>query len=192
MSFKQLVAGLFLICSISSYGQDLQRFNNDGVSTLSHIMKENMCAGVQQGRLSQKIKLKEDLLSDNNRYYGVTSEGDIAVAYRSNGVAFLELYICERPGLTGPGMISSEFIFNNSPSCIVDEISAGNVMLAAENNFHYSLMFYPIHVEGTNIKSSLCLDRPELNKDDTSRNSSKDYESNLIGSSNSTSSVTQE
>lgn len=122
---------------------------------LSVISQENKCAGGKSRNLT-KIELSEKSPSKYSRYFGITSNGDIAVIYTDKGKTLLELYVCPRDGLDGSGEITSEFVLDKSPSCEVDQISAGDVRLGTKIGYDYYLKFHPIYIPGTEVLSSLC------------------------------------
>lgn len=90
-------------------------------------------------------------------YVGVTPEGDIGIVSNQAQGAVLEVYLCNRPDVTGQGQVIKQPALNTSYSCPLSEITASDITLSTNSGYgDYLLKFAPIHIPGTDRYSSLC------------------------------------
>ena len=88
----------------------------------------------------------------------------------------LELHLCQRSELIGKGDIVQDFLTDYSYDCIVNQITAGDIILSTKYNINYNLKFFPINIPGTDQRSSL-YGSSVIESTDESRNESKENES---------------
>lgn len=122
--------------------------------SLATIMSELNCLKSDSQERSKRLgttslTARPEIIGKN--YYGVTSEGDIAVLRDNNK---LDLYICERDLDTKDAFLS-QIAVNSSDSCHVDEISALTFYISSKNAV-ISLNFRPLQFgEGSSLCSNL-------------------------------------
>lgn len=121
-----------------------------GTMTLDQIMTavsaENPC---DQGGTRVRVQIPLQMnVNTGSSYLGVTSFGDIAVAY-NQAQPVIDLYICPRAGATGQGQLSYNPILETSTQCPVGQISAAEVILSGQ--VPYTLRFRPINSTGSSV-----------------------------------------
>lgn len=124
------------------------------LENLYFVAEDNKCGEGKTRSILKTTLAKETKKSSS--YFGVTSQGDLAVIYHDNGETVLEVHICERTGVNGQASLAKEFIIENSLDCMVDQITAGDIVLNTDLDIQYTLKFAPIYVPGTSRLSSLC------------------------------------
>ena len=124
------------------------------LENLYYVAQENKC-GEGKTRSILKTTLEKETKKSSS-YFGITSQGDIAVIYHDNGATVLEVHICKRTGVNGKASLAKEFILESSLDCMVDQITAGDIALNTDLGIQYVLKFSPIYIPGTTRLSSLC------------------------------------
>lgn len=103
------------------------------------------------------IPLSQYNVNAGAAYVGVTPEGDIGIVSHQNQGPVLEVYLCARPDVTGQGQMIRQPALNTSYTCPVSEITASDITLQTNQGLgDYLLKFAPIHIQGTDRRSSLC------------------------------------
>ena len=121
---------------------------------LDVLFNENRCQ-YNGTREKKVINLQGISINAGGLYIGATSNGDIAVVSNQNNQPVMDLYLCPRQGMVG-GQLLSNPIINYSSLCPMGEITQANVRLNGSNGGYSIEAFRPVHIQGTNVRSSLC------------------------------------
>jgi hypothetical protein len=116
------------------------------------VGQENQCAQGGQRALVQ-IPLNGVNVNIGNSHVGVSSYGDIAIVH-NNGAAVMDIYICQRAGVSGQGQLLANPILEASQQCPIGQITAANIVLSGQQQ--YQVAFRPIHIPNVNIYSQVC------------------------------------
>ena len=116
------------------------------------VGQENQCAQGGQRALVQ-IPLNGVNVNIGNSHVGVSSYGDIAIVH-NNGAAVMDIYICQRAGVSGQGQLLANPILEASQQCPIGQITAANIVLSGQQQ--YQVAFRPIHIPSVNIYSQVC------------------------------------
>jgi hypothetical protein len=139
--------------SVSTSGNGMSLPSN----WLSIVQSENPCrtGSNSNNRTRVVVPLNGVNVNAGAYYTGVTPEGDVGIVSNQSGGPVMEVYICQRPDLTGQGSLMNNPVLSTSYECPIGEITRTNIALQGQYGT-YNLSFAPINIIGTDRRSSLC------------------------------------
>lgn len=118
---------------------------------LNVLQNEYQCNPyLSNGYNSQRVRLVMPANVNVNAgsfYVGATSAGDIAVVSNQNGQSKVELFICQRAGMTDYIQMINSPTLNYSQYCSVGEVSSMSFAIANQNGGYHRVDFRPIYAD---------------------------------------------
>jgi hypothetical protein len=139
----------------------------DPISALSNL-NEYRCENGNQDRTRLDLNIKNNKRYRNGTFYGASSAGNLVSVNVLNEEVYIQIFLCDDVEKMSHSGYLMSMVLDSSQNCIVDQVSALNVNIAAS---HYNLnyAFFPIDYKGEN---PFCAQKLKIDRDVFGENSS--------------------